>query len=650
VLNLAPVSLRNVLESRRKQLGYRLAITLILTASYAPVLGWTAILLIAGFYVSLQLFEMRCFSGASPWLSAQSRGGALVALALLVLSSGVFGASSLLLPSKLGSWGDAGAAYLLCGAILSSVLTTVGCRAAFYASVLPYFVYVGFLPVNALDMVHAPSFWVVVSMISGGIFLIINISLLWSRSSRNKAVETIATRRYIAERDVNEQRLLQLTQCDPLTGLPNRELLHARLAETLHQQAAGTLMMIDLDGFKYVNDTLGHSAGDRMLREIADRICRVATGVYTAARLGGDEFALLLPGINDPAHALAIANGLIAELSQPVALDGQQINIGASMGIAIHPLHGSDPEQLFANADLALYQAKAEGRHCARLYAPGLRAVAQGKMLRDTELRLAVERGEFEMFYQPQIRLSDRALVGAEALLRWRHPEYGLLTPADFLAALEGGLLSARVGAWVIETACRQAALWRAQGAADFRIGVNIFGEQFRSGNLVAWVMQACATAGLPPHALEIEITENTILRHEDEIIAPLQELRALGVGVAFDDYGTGYASLSMLTRFPVSRLKIDRSFTRSICECSSAAAIIHAVIELARALNLQVTAEGIETQAQAEALSHEHCDEGQGYYFGKPMSAPDFAGSFNLGPDCERAPLTQAAFTQVAL
>jgi EAL domain-containing protein (putative c-di-GMP-specific phosphodiesterase class I) len=269
--------------------------------------------------------------------------------------------------------------------------------------------------------------------------------------------------------------------------------------------------------------------------------------------------------------------------------------------------------------------------------------VAQGKMLRDTELRLAMERGEFEMFYQPQIRLSDHALTGAEALLRWRHPEYGLLKPADFLTALEGGLLSARVGAWVIETACHQAALWRARGASDFRIGVNVFGAQFRSGNLVAWVSQACAAAGLPPHALEIEITENTILRHEDEIIGPLQELRALGVGVAFDDYGTGHASLSMLTRFPVSRLKIDRSFTKAICESPSEAAIVHAIIGLACALDLQVTAEGIETSGQAEALSRERCDEGQGYYFGKPMSAADFARSFGIGPWVERPALSGA-------
>jgi EAL domain-containing protein (putative c-di-GMP-specific phosphodiesterase class I) len=214
----------------------------------------------------------------------------------------------------------------------------------------------------------------------------------------------------------------------------------------------------------------------------------------------------------------------------------------------------------------------------------------------------------------------------------------GLLAPGDFLEALEGGLLSARVGAWAIETSCRQAALWRAQGATQFRIGVNLFGAQFRSGNLVEWVTRAFSSAGLPPNALELEITENVILRHEDDVIAPLQELRALGVGVAFDDYGTGYASLSMLTRFPVSRLKIDRRFTGAICDSPADAAIVHAVINLARALNLQVTAEGIETQAQADALVREGCDEGQGYYLGKPMSADEFSRRFKFGAALARA------------
>jgi diguanylate cyclase (GGDEF)-like protein len=620
------------MNARRKYLTYRMVAILAVVVCYAPLIGLPIMSVITALYVGLQLAEVACFSREKPWLSINSRFHRIIALSIIALSSVLFGFPSLILSYTWGDAGDTSAAYLLCCALLAGVISTIGCRAAFQASVLPSFFYVFMLQVNALLRTNAPSLWVSFGVFSAGILLTGNVWVLWSRSSRSKSAELRAVRRYIAQRDFSEQRLLRLAEQDPLTGLPNRDVLSTRLAEMMRHQRAGALMMIDLDGFKYVNDTLGHSAGDTVLREIAERIRQVSNG-YTSARLGGDEFALLIPGIDDPAKALAFAGTLIGEVSQPVMLDHQQINIGASIGIAIHPLHGDDPEQLFANADLALYQAKAEGRHCARLYYPELRALASGKVLRDTELRLALERGEFEMFYQPQLRLSDRSLVGAEALLRWRHPEKGLLPPAEFLAALEGGLLSAHVGGWVIETACRQAAEWRARGAANFRIGVNVFGAQFRSGNLVEWVMQACAKAGLPPEALEVEITENIILRHEDEIIAPLKELRARGVGVAFDDYGTGFASLSMLTRFPVSRLKIDRSFTNAICDRPTEAAIIRTVIGLARALDLQVTAEGIETRCQADTLTREDCDEGQGYFFGKPMSATDFASRFGLAP-----------------
>jgi diguanylate cyclase (GGDEF)-like protein len=629
---------------RRKQLAMRMTAELLLGVIWAPLVGWGWMGASVGCYTALQVFEVAGFSKKSPWFSINSRWTRLVALSVLSLSTVLFGAPTLIMTEKLGSWGDASTFYLLAGAVLHSVLTTIGCRTAFRASVLPLFGYFCIVPFNTQNPAGPPSsFWILVSLIAGGLFLMFTATHVWRTMSRKQAAEIATVRQHLAERDRNEERLLQMTQQDALTGLPNRRLLYTRLTEITQCAVAGALMLIDLDGFKYVNDTLGHSAGDRVLREIAGRIRRIAAGAYTAARLGGDEFALLLPGITDPAAAMVIADGLIADVSQPVLLDGQLINIGTSIGIAIHPLHGNDPEQLFSDADLALYQAKAEGRHCARLYAPDLRAVAQSKMLRDNELRLALEQGEFEIFYQPQVRLRDGALTGAEALLRWRHPQHGLLTPADFLPALEGGMLSAQVGTWVIEHACRQAAAWRAQGTPDFRIGVNLFGAQFRSGDLVAWVMQACAKAGLPPEALEIEITENIILRHEDEILTPLRRLRARGVGVAFDDYGTGFASLSMLTRLPVSRLKIDRSFTQLVCENASEAAVVQAVIGLARAMNLQVTAEGIETAGQAEALQQRGCDEAQGYYFGRSMSAAQFARQFGLGSRSQTAELRAA-------
>jgi diguanylate cyclase (GGDEF)-like protein len=628
MLSTARISVITVMNDRRRQLAFRLLVCFILTIDYGLLIGWPVIFGISGLYLILQWLEAKCFSGAKPWLRNWPRR-AQTALAVLSANSVVFGAPTLWLTRELGSWGEAGSAYLLSGTILNAVLTTIGCRPAFRASAMPFFLYLCILPFIAGPRQEVTSPALVVSLAGGSIFLIYNVWALWTKWSLGRTAEITAARRYVAERNENERRLLKLTQQDGLTGLLNRNVLQARLAQMVEAGQPAALLMIDLDGFKYVNDTLGHSAGDTVLREIAGRIRDLEGLNGMTARLGGDEFALLLAGWQIPEAAMSMADMLIAEVCRPVDLEGKQINIGASIGIAMHPRDGLDAERIFANADLALYLAKTEGRHCARHYHPDLRMRAMGKVLRDSELQQALQHGEFEMFYQPQLRLSDGALTGAEALLRWRHAEHGVLRPGEFLAALEGGLLSAKVGAWVIETACRQAAIWRMNGQPDFRIAVNIFGAQFRSGDFVQWVVQACDKAGLPAEALEIEITENVMLRHEDDLIGPLKELRALGVGVVFDDYGTGFASLSMLTRFPVSRLKIDRSFTKEINGGGAETAVIRAMLGLARMLNLSVTAEGVETQAQADALVREGCPEAQGYFFGVPMPADEFSAAF---------------------
>ncbi len=642
LLKTSQVSVWDVLERRRHHLGLRILVIAIIFLDYGLMIGWPQIAVIVGIYIAIQIFEYRGFSRLAALITKRRKSQDIAALCLLGLNSIVFGAPTILLTGHLGSWGAATSAYLLAGTILSAAMTTIGSASSFGVSAMPYFIYICLIVFDTPNISIPLTLPLRAGILIASLFHIHNIWQLWKRWTASRQAEIQAAADYVAERDESERRLFEMTQQDALTGMLNREVLRERLAEAA-RASTGALLMIDLDGFKYVNDTLGHSAGDIVLREIAGRIRDAAAWDDTAARLGGDEFALLMPNISTAAVALAKAETLIAAVSQPVLLDGHPINIGASIGIVLHPLHGKDAEQLYANADLALYQAKAEGRHCARLYHPDLRTMAQGKVLRDTELQNALERGEFEMFYQPQIRLADGALTGAEALLRWRHPELGLLKPDSFLAALEGGLLSAKVGAWVIETACRQAAVWRENGMPDFRIAVNLFGAQFRCGNLAEWVSQACGHAGLPVDALEIEITENVILRHEDEIIGPLQELRALGVGVAFDDYGTGFASLSMLKRFPVSRLKIDRSFTKDICDSKADAAVTFAVIGLARALNLAVTAEGIETPAQAAALARQGCDDGQGFYFGKPMSHEAFTTQFatRKAAACPRAEAT---------
>ena len=437
--------------------------------------------------------------------------------------------------------------------------------------------------------------------------------------------------RDITERRAHEEQLIRLASHDPLTELPNRTVLHRRIEQLGGGFESAALLIVDLDGFKMVNDDLGHAAGDAVLRQAAERLLGCVRSADTVARLGGDEFALLLRGVRDAMQAGEIAEAVTRVLSQPFNVHGESVSVGASVGIAVHPSDGATIDELLSNADLALYQAKSDGRHCHRAFTPDLRLANIRARAYDNELRRAYEHGEFEVFYQPQMRLSDTALVGAEALLRWRHPLDGLLSPAAFMAGLESRPISADVGKWVLRTACAQAARWRKAGAQGFRVGVNLFGSQFRSGDLVGSVREALALASLPAEALELEVTENIILRHDEDMLASLCRLRADGVQIAFDDYGTGYASLSVLKRFPITRLKVDQSFVQGMCEASDDAAIVRAILFLGRSLGLSVIAEGVETDEQADRLRRKGCEEAQGYRFGRPVSAADFSAAWGL-------------------
>ena len=439
--------------------------------------------------------------------------------------------------------------------------------------------------------------------------------------------------RDITDRRIKEEQLFRLAHHDPLTELPNRSVLHRRVEQLNGGVEPAALLAIDLDGFKSVNDDLGHAAGDAVLREISRRLITCVRSTDTVARLGGDEFAILLPGVGDAHQAGDVAQSTIQALSQPIELNGETVTVGASVGIALYVQDGSSSDELLSSADLALYEAKNHGRHCYRHYSPALRQATDRARAYDTELRRAHEDGEFEVFYQPQIRLIDGKLVGAEALLRWRHPRDGLLSPAAFLPGLENRPISTEVGQWTLQQACLQAACWRQVGVPEFRMGVNLFSSQFRTGNLVASVRTALQRANLPPSALELEITENIMLRHEQGIISPLCQLRNEGVQVAFDDYGTGYASLSMLKRFPLTRLKIDKSFVQGMCSSRQDAAVIRAVLLLGNAFGFSVIAEGVETEEQADRLRRKGCEEVQGYLFGRPMPASDFAAHFGFFP-----------------
>lgn len=440
--------------------------------------------------------------------------------------------------------------------------------------------------------------------------------------------------REVTEEVRAQEALVHLAYHDPLTGLLNRSSLNEIAEKGDNGRMPTALMLLDLDGFKHVNDTLGHPAGDEVLRDVASRLVGRLGKRGQLARLGGDEFAVLLFGDDVAAAGEAIADEMLSMLElSPVAVRGREFRITASAGLVHIPPGGTaDPEALLANADLALYRAKAAGGGRYRVFSEADRAEYEAQRVLEDDIGRAVEQGEFELHYQPQVRLSDRALVGAEALIRWRHPMRGLLGPSVFLEALESSRHVRRVGEWIIDQACGQAAAWRSVGLR-LRIGVNLFSEQLATGDLAEVIEAALAAHGLPPETLELELTENIALRQDKgEMLAPLQRLRRLGIGIAFDDFGTGFASLTTLRNFPLSRLKVDRSFISGLPGTAYDVAIVEAVLVLARSLGLEVIAEGIETKDQESFLAARGCLEGQGYRYGRPMPAEEFLAASLVG------------------
>ncbi|ODS03257.1 hypothetical protein AUC71_10615 [Methyloceanibacter marginalis] len=379
--------------------------------------------------------------------------------------------------------------------------------------------------------------------------------------------------------------------------------------------------MIDLDGFKEVNDTQGHAAGDVVLKAAGDRLKERIGTRGTVGRLGGDEFAVVLPNLSDPLEAAKICDDLLASFRAPFGSEGQDAFLGLSLGIAMSPSHGDCATDLLASADFALYRAKSEPSMGYCIFQPALRQAALARRNCDQELREAVAQGQLEMNYQPLVRLEDYRVTGAEALLRWRHPQHGLIAPDAFLDVLERGRLARAVGDWTIHEAVTLARRVRALGNPSFRANVNLFAVQLRQDELAKTVTKALEANGLPPDALELEITENIFLQEGEAMIGPLRQLRDLGVGIAFDDYGTGFASLSLLKRFPLTRLKIDRSFVRNLCSDKEDEAVVRAIVYLAESFGLEVTAEGVEREDQRQRLLELGCESAQGYLFGRPMT-----------------------------
>ncbi|WP_279483593.1 bifunctional diguanylate cyclase/phosphodiesterase [Aureimonas sp. SK2] len=431
--------------------------------------------------------------------------------------------------------------------------------------------------------------------------------------------------RDMSERVQTETELREAAATDPLTGLANRGALNKRLADLLAVERPVSLLLIDLDGFKEVNDTLGHPVGDAVLVEVASRIREGACHFGLCARMGGDEFVVLMEDTANPMDARWLGETLIDAIEIAIGASGALVTISACVGVACTGDCGTDAGTLIANADLALYRAKAEGRGRTRLFTPDLRNKVAERGLARRELGLAWDTGSYELYYQPQVLIADGSVRGAEALLRWNHRERGLLAPGAFLPMLESDATALAVGDWILETACRQAAHWRSTIRSDFRIAVNLFPIQFKSGDLVQNVEHALRAAGLSPDGLEIEITETTILKSDERILSQLQRLRALGVSLAFDDFGTGFASLSMLRKFPVTKIKIDRSFVSGPDVDDRDVSITQAMIQMADGLGMSVVAEGIETLAQHDLMRRQGCDWGQGYLYGRPMPALGF-------------------------
>ncbi|GAP38761.1 EAL domain-containing protein [Piscinibacter sakaiensis] len=434
----------------------------------------------------------------------------------------------------------------------------------------------------------------------------------------------------VQRRDAELQRM---ATTDMLTGLANRAAFYRSTEQCLLASGSAGLVMIDLDGFKDINDTLGHPTGDEVLKVVATRLQRLAGPQAQVARIGGDEFAVLLPGVTELRDAEATAERLLDGLAEPVEVGPHEIRLAASGGVALAPDHAREALELIGNADLALFRAKAIGRGRHVVFVTALRMEAEARRLYGMELHRAVGEGEFVLFYQPQVNLEDGLLTGAEALLRWRHPQRGLLSPAAFLPALEGGPLAAVVGFWVLEEACAQAARWRRLGVPRMRMGVNLFAAQFHVADLVEEVRRVLRRHDLPPEALELEVTENIVLDHDELMLRTLQGLRSLGVGIAFDDFGTGYASLGLLRSYPLTRLKIDRSFVNGMLASGRDAALVRSILDMASHFGLATVAEGVEKPSQREHLRMAGCSEGQGYLFGRPMPAAQFEDVFGIGP-----------------
>ncbi|HJW26692.1 MAG TPA: EAL domain-containing protein [Rhodocyclaceae bacterium] len=482
----------------------------------------------------------------------------------------------------------------------------------------------------------------------GGFLVVVRASLAGGlavrllQESRQRLDELARQREEMEEaclqRQQRDERLIwQLMYHDPLTGLPNRMLIRERIAQTVaaarERGRRVAVLVAGIKHFREINGILGQGVGDFLLTTVAARFTGCIGPADSVARLDGEEFAVILADVGDGQEAEAMAQRLLGTMNEPIAVAGHELVLMGSIGIAVFPDDGADPDALIRNADSAMGRAKKEGSNGWQLYAAEYSAYALERLTLEADLRRALERGEFEVHYQPQVDLERGVIDGAEALVRWRRPGHGLVSPARFIPLAEEIGLIVPIGEWVLETACAQLRAWQKAGEGHLRMAVNLSARQFRQNDLGQSVHRILQRTGVLPDSLELEITESMLMQNIQKGSAMLRELRHQGVRLAIDDFGTGYSSLNYLKRFPISTLKIDQSFVRQIPQDNDDAAIVRAVIALGHGLNLKVVAEGVETAEQLGFMREHRCDKVQGYFFSPPVEAADFEKMLGQGP-----------------
>jgi diguanylate cyclase (GGDEF)-like protein len=430
-------------------------------------------------------------------------------------------------------------------------------------------------------------------------------------------------------RQEGERRIEYLAYYNVVTGLPNRTLLLDRISQAVQTATRNNwnvaVLYLDLDQFKNVNDSLGHNFGDLLLKAVAQRLRSLVRKEDTVAHIGGDEFVVVLPNLKEHLNSSLVAEKILTTIREPYLIDEQELHITASIGISVCPNDGNDGLTLLRTADTAMYQSKASGRNAYAFFTPEMTARAQETLRISNDLRRAIERKEFVLHYQPQIDLVTGHIVGAEALVRWQHPEWGLVFPGKFIGVAEDTGLIQPIGEWVLREACRQNKAWQAAGLPHIDMAVNLSAKQFDHNQIERLTKEVLKESGLAAHYLELEVTESMIMQNVEQAIVVMKKLKSIGVKLSIDDFGTGYSSLNYLKRFPIDKLKIDQTFVRDIGVDDDDSAIVTAIIGLAKSLNLRVIAEGVEKELQLGFLRKGNCDEMQGYYFSKPIPAADF-------------------------